>query len=346
MAKISPKDNFLKIAYGGHPEYVPYFTMMGGDYLGEVADVTINPKIFESTQHIPGGKDMWGVPYASGESTNATMPDTRFTLLEDIENWKNVIKAPKGPKVNEIDWEAMYKSDLAASGIDRTQTAVKTGPGFMPFQILVAMMGFTDGLMALATSPEDVSEMLNTMVDYIEPYFNKYIDVYKPDLWYLLDDTCAKLSPFFSVATYREVFKPIYERLAKPANDRGIPIIFHNCGKIEPFVQEMVDFGVAIIEPTQEVNDILMLKDKFKGKCGFVGGWDWCERIPLSYPEYDEEEMRQGVRDVIDKYAPGGGWSIMCGVDTYIGDTAVDELRRILRDECHWYGRKVYGYKD
>ena len=57
MAKVTPKDNFLKLAHGGHPEYVPVYTMMGVPYLGEVADVMLNPPIFTSTQFKDGGYD-------------------------------------------------------------------------------------------------------------------------------------------------------------------------------------------------------------------------------------------------------------------------------------------------
>ena len=39
MAKITPKDNLMRLVGGGHPEYVPVYTMMGEPYLGEAADV-------------------------------------------------------------------------------------------------------------------------------------------------------------------------------------------------------------------------------------------------------------------------------------------------------------------
>ena len=29
MAKITPKDNLMRLVGGGHPEYVPVYTMMG-----------------------------------------------------------------------------------------------------------------------------------------------------------------------------------------------------------------------------------------------------------------------------------------------------------------------------
>jgi len=347
MTKITPKENFMRIVGGGHPEYVPYYTMMGEPYLGEAADAMLNPAIFGETHFVDGGKDMWGVVYRGTEGTaQATMPDTRIINLPDIDDWRDVIKYPDAPKPDEVDWEKLYNDGLKMFGIDRTQSAVKSGPGIMPFQQLVALMGFEGGLMALATDPDEVLNMLHYMVDFLEPYYTRYIDVYKPDLWYILDDTCAKTAPFFSPETYRKVFKPIYERLAKPANDRGIPLVFHNCGYIEPFIDDMYDFGVRLIEPTQSANDMLKLKEKYKGKIGFIGGWEWQVQMPKNYPEFDEEEVRQGVRDVIDKYAPGGGWGIGTWPVSYEGDPVLPVIRQILRDECHWYGRKVYGYKD
>lgn len=347
MAKITPKDNFMRLVGGGHPEYVPYYTMMGEPYLGEAADIALMPAVFGDTSFVDGGKDMWGVPYKATEGTaQATMPDTRITILPEIDDWRSVVKYPDIPKPDEIDWEKLYQDSLNMFRVDRTQTAVKVGPSFSPFMQLVGMMGFAEGLMALYTDPDEVLNMFHHMVDFLEPYFTKYIDVYKPDLWYMLDDACAKDAPFFSPETYKKVFKPIYERLAKPANDRGIPIIFHICGMCEPFIDDMLDFGVKILEPMQESNDILKLKEKYKGQVGFIGGWDWSIRMPTTYPEYDEEEVRQTVRDSIDKFAPGGAYGIITWPISYAGDPALPEIKRILRDECHWYGRKIYGYKD
>ncbi len=344
MAKISPKDNFLKIAYGGMPEYIPYFTMMGEPYLGEAATKMMNPNIFNETHFVDGGKDMWGVTYRAAEGTNnATMPDTSIILLHDIEDWEKVVKFPEVP---DIDFEMQYQKDLQFFQVDREQSAVMSGPGLMPFQTLVGLMGFAGGLMALYEDPDSVSDMLNAMVDFLEPLYTKYIDIYKPDIWYMLDDTCAKTAPFFSVETYRQVFKPVYDRMAKPARERGIPIMFHNCGYVEPFIQDMVDFGVSILEPMQNSNDLMKVKEQYKGKLGLIGGADWALVMPKNYPEYDEEELRQKVRDIIDLNAPGGGYGIYIWPLSYFGDPVIKEVNRILRDECHWYGRKVYGYTE
>ena len=345
MAKITPKDNLMRLVGGGHPEYVPVYTMMGEPYLGEAADVFINAPIFKDTS-FHGGTDMWGVPYKQASSgTNAMMPDTGFHLFEDIADWSKSIKFPEALPVNELDWHGMYENSLKMFHVDREQSAVKCGPGLGPFQELVAMMGFDNGLIALYTDPEEVKAMLNAMVDHIEPYFMKMYEASKPDMWYILDDTCAKQTPFFSPEIYEDVFLPIYKRLARPAMENDIPVVFHNCGYCEPFMEMMTQFNVQILEPTQESNDIMACKERFKGKMSFCGGWDWDLHMPKNYPEFDEEEIRQGVRDAIDKNCKGGAYGFAGGVASRADDAEVaQKINLIVRDEAHWYGRKVYGY--
>ena len=340
MAKVTPKENFLKLRHGGMPDYVPFYAIMGDPYMGESAVSGASVPYFKNTQFQPGGRDIWGVPYAAPNNLGATMPDTSVVTLEDISDWSKVIKFPEPLGT---DPEKVYQETLKR--VDRSQTCLKAGPDFMPFQELVALMGFEGGLMALAEDPEEVSAMLNAMVDHIEPYFYKTFEVFKPDCWAITDDTCAKLMPFFSPETYKEVFLPIYHRLSKPAQDNDVPVLFHNCGKEELFLDFVVEFGVELTEPAQEDNNILMLKEKYKGKLTFMGCWGWGDHIPKGFPDFDEEELRQDVRNTIDKYSVGGGYAF---AGWPIGQKGEEEGQKkayhILRDEVHWYGKKVYGY--
>ncbi len=339
MGKLTPKENYLRLGRGEMPEYVPFYTMMGNEYLGEACVKTLAPAVFSHGQFVDGGYDMWGVRYKADPLTGATLPEPNNFMLEDINDWEKILVFPD--RHDDYDYERMYEHDLRESGIDRNQSAVMASPGLMPFQQLIAFMGFNEGLMATITDPEAVSDMLNAMVDWIEPVMYKTVEYYKPDLWYILDDTCAKQVPFISLDTYQELFLPIYRRLAKPATDRGIPIQFHNCGKCEIFIQDMIDFGVRYWDPAQECNDLIKIKEQYKGKICLCGGWDWDKHMPKTWPEFDEEELRQGVRDSIDKYGKDGGYAFAGGV---LGMTEeAREANRIIRDECHFYGRKVMG---
>jgi len=341
MAKVTPKENFLKLAKGERPYYVPFYSLMGDPYLGECAVKNARVSFFEDTS-FRGGTDMWGVPYAKPSSgIEAAMPETRINILEEISDWSKVVKFPKA---NEVDLEMAYARNL--ENIDRTQSCLATGPHFGPFQELAALMGFEGGLIALAEDPEEVSAMLNAMVDHIMPYYKKVFEVFKPDFWSMSDDSCAKDSPFFSPATYEEVFLPIYMRLAEPAREAGVPVIFHNCGYTTPFLEFMYKFGVRVTEPFQESNDIVKCQEQFKGRMSFVGHWGWGQHIPKNYPDFDEEELRQDIRNTIDECSVHGGYAFAGWPIGVPGDPGVKRAYNIMRDEAHWYGRKVYGYTE
>ena len=198
MAKVTPKENWMKLVNGGTPDYIPYYAMMGDEYLGEAHTKGIFANIFPSTGFQDGGYDMWGVRQVAAPGTNnATMPDVRNILLPEIDEWKEKVKFPEKP-VGRPDYEKMYENSINMFHIDRSRSAVTAGPGFSPFQQLVGMMGFEGGLIALAEDPDTVIEMLNAMIDFMEPYYSEYIDVFKPDLWSLADDSCSKQAPFMS----------------------------------------------------------------------------------------------------------------------------------------------------
>ena len=340
MAKVTAKENFLKLANGIMPDYVPFFSLMGDPYNGEVASVDRMIPFFEENRREDGGRDMWDVPYAmASEGVRATMPDTRINILKDIADWKKVVQFPKA-----LDVDLKHEYDEALKVVDRSRTCLAIGPGFSPFQELVALMGFEGGLMALAEDPDEVKEMLNAMVDHIEPYYKQAYEVFRPDLWRMMDDTCAKMAPFFSPAVYEDVFLPIYMRLAAPARENGVPVLFHNCGYTTPFLEYMYQFGVRITEPFQESNDIIAMKQQFKGRMAFVGHWGWGQHIPKNYPDFDEEELRQDIRNTIDYCSVDGGYGFSGWPIGVPGDPGVKRAYEIMRDEAYWYGKKAYGY--
>ncbi|MCL1803379.1 MAG: hypothetical protein FWG30_07030 [Eubacteriaceae bacterium] len=345
MAKISAKDNFLKLAGGGHPEYVPFFTMMGSEGVREIPIKRAGPAIWGDSRFSGGSKDMWGVTYVATEETaNASLPEPGEFLVNDITKWHETVKRPN--ITENIDWEAMAKADIERINIDRSQTALSCGTVYQPFQQLMAFLGHGEGLIAMSEEPEAVKELQEFMISVTEPYYEKILDYYQPDIWCIGDDTCTEYAPFFSVEMYREFFKPIYTRMAQAAVNRGLPVLFHICGMIEPFVPEMLDFGVKYIEPTQESNDIIGLKEQFKGRVSFIGGFDYGRHVPAGYPNFSEEDLRQDVRDTIDKYSPNGGWGMFAWPISYLGDPVIDEVKKIIWDESDIYGRKVYGYTE
>jgi hypothetical protein len=324
------------------PEYIPIFTMGFPGYNNETSCKIIGPSLFDETHITPaptGRKDIWGVNYVANKETNfACIPEPNNFILEDITKWHDVIKRPAMPE--NIDWSRLCRLDCEKAGLDRTQSAAMCTVGLMPFQQVIAFMGFNNGLMAIFEEPEAFEELLNFMVDVYMPVVQATVDYYDPDILYLLDDTASAFSPFISPDTYRNILKPVYKRLTQPAVDRGIPIQFHNCGKCEEFIGDMLDIGVKIWDPAQVMNKLSSVKDKYGRKIALAGGYDWSP--PGTWPDVDEEYVRQTVRDCIDSYAPGGGFAFFGAALGRYGDETIVQVNKWISDEAYNYGRDYY----
>ncbi|SHI00268.1 Uroporphyrinogen-III decarboxylase [Sporobacter termitidis DSM 10068] len=340
-SKLSPKENYLRLTRGELPEYVPIYTMGFPGYNDEVACKIVGPSLFDETHITPaptGRYDIWGVKYIANQETNfACIPEPNNFILDDITKWHEVIKKPELP---DVDWEKLAKADCERVGLDRAKSAAMGVIGLMPFQQIIAFMGFSNGLMAIYEEPEIFAELLNFMVDVYMPIVQATVDHYDVDLLYLLDDTATAFSPFISPELYRSILKPVYMRLAKPAMDRGIPLQFHNCGRCEDFLDDMLDFGVKIWDPAQTMNDLDGVKKKYGRKIAIAGGYNWVP--PASWPDVDEEEIRQTVRDCIDKYAPDGGFAYFAMALGKYDDTTISKVNAWMSEEAYMYGRDYY----
>jgi len=336
--KKTAKEQFLGMLKGECPQDVMFFTMGMKATRGTAPTRTIGPKLFNDTSRSrEGGKDIWGVPYVSNEETGwQSIPEPGKFMFDDVTKWADYVKAPEMP---DVDWAAMSKADIDTYDF-LNESATICGCGYMPFQQLVAFMGFNNGLMALIEEPEACKELMNYMADFYVPIIEKTLDYYKPDTFYMVDDTASRLNPFMSVDTYNEVLLPIYKRIAKPANDRGIPIGFHNCGRCEDFLPMMYDYGVRFWDPAQSQNDLIKVKKDFNNRMVICGGWD-VDNLS-NWPNTSEEEIRQSVRDCIDELAVGGGLVFKGRIMAAPGDTHCAQVNEWIKDEAITYGENYY----
>ena len=336
---ISPGENYYRLFEGKMPEYVPVFEMV--PYPGvTVAAAMASPRL--GYKNAAGVRtNAWGVEMVSSAETNyAGIPKTWDFILEDICDWRKVIK---NPDLSAIDWKERAREDLEFFKIDRKQSIVLGTTNGGVFQDLMSFMGFSEGLVAMITEPEEVKALFEYLLEYYLELQHKIIEYYSPDAIYLLDDTAAKAGSFISSDVFKELLLPIYKVLIDDAKDHGLPVQFHNCGRCEDTMGMLVEAGVGIWDPVQCTNDIARFKEKYGSRCAVAGCWDW---VPPQ-GEYDEAEIRRQVRETIDKYAPGGAFA-MCGGANIVGEAgdtmcgAMGTIRGWVLDEAYKYGADFY----
>jgi hypothetical protein len=311
-AVLSKKENFMRVLRGEVPEYVPEYNIFWG---------LNRPSVYRERRNPDGsGFDMFGVEYViDGSSIKAALPKPGVFILDDIRRWRDVIKMPD---YSYVDWEKMAKKDIEKLDpeLPRGGSAAPSG-GF--FQTLVAFMGFTEGLIACCSEPDEVKALMEYLADIAVDSAKKFVYYYKPDYGFLADDIAHERNPFVSLEMFRELFAPAWRRYINVFLEAGLPAMHHNCGHFEEFLDDIVDMGFNGWDPVQPSNDADAIKQKYGNKLALCGGFDPAPFLPI-YDGVTEEEVRAAVKDLLDRLAPGGGYAFSGAV---MGDSPVAKER-------------------
>jgi len=97
-----------------------------------------------------------------------------------------------------------------------------------------------------------------------------------PDgIWYY-EDMGFKQHPFMSPRMYREIIQPGHARTFEWAHARGLPVIVHSCGYVEPLVPGLLEAGMDCLQviEVKAGMDLLRLYQNYGDRLSFMGGID------------------------------------------------------------------------
>jgi len=229
-------------------------------------------------------------------------------------NWtskRDLGKYPFWPDPTEFD-VAKGKREEARNLYENTEYAIVADSYFslFPFNLYPQICGFEKWLMDMKLNPEFFFALSDKLLE-LGLAFNKeffkavgdYIDVAV-----VYDDMGTQENLFMSVKDYRKFIKPytkqIIEEIKKYTKAK---ILMHSCGSIYEIIPDLIEIGVDILNPVQpraKRMEPWRLKKEFGRDISFWGGIDIQELLPHG----TVEEVKKGVREVIEVYAPGGGY--------------------------------------
>jgi uroporphyrinogen decarboxylase len=154
------------------------------------------------------------------------------------------------------------------------------------------------------TIAEDVLEQhLIPFYDLLLEDTGDYVDVVG-----ISDDLGAQNGLIFSPKTYRELFKPLHQRLVDHIRRlTDAKIYMHSDGSIFPLLPDLIEIGVDGLNPVQYTAkdmDLTRLKQEFGKDLGFFGGV--VENAALSFQSIDE--VRQLVEENVSILKRDGGF--------------------------------------
>jgi uroporphyrinogen decarboxylase len=270
--------------------YVEYFDL---DYIGRIR-VDNSPrypeKVLEDTPEYTVYTTQWGLTLKSFKNATSTPAYVDFTIT-DMERWQEAKKLMT-PSKDRIDWDYLRRNypvwrqrgywieALLWFGFDVTHSWA---------------VGTEQLLMAMITDPSWCVDMFNHFLDVNLALLEQVWQAgYTFDSVFWYDDMGYKKNQFFSLQTYRQLLKPVHQRAIDWAHAKGIKAHLHSCGDINPFVPELIEMGLDVLNPLEVKAgmDPLELKKKYGNKLVLHGG---INAVNWDNPDLLREEIESKV---------------------------------------------------
>ncbi|OGJ93695.1 MAG: methylcobamide--CoM methyltransferase [Candidatus Raymondbacteria bacterium RifOxyC12_full_50_8] len=187
--------------------------------------------------------------------------------------------------------------------------------------------------------------MENLMIDYFDnmdklkelgwklvEFYTVIIDRYAAlgfDGIFSSDDLGHQAGPMMDPDCFRELYLPLYKEVIGHAHRKGMHFLLHSCGDNTLLMDMLIEAGLDVFHPIQKgCMDEKATNEKFGAKMSFLAGVD----VQHLLPEGSVEEVRKGVRDLIDAlWKPEGGLLLAAG-NGIMPDTPLENIDAMLRE--------------
>ncbi|HSR28975.1 MAG TPA: uroporphyrinogen decarboxylase family protein [Anaerolineae bacterium] len=180
----------------------------------------------------------------------------------------------------------------------------------------IYLVGFENWLIRVLKDTEFVEALLDKITDIAMALDRvglqataRYLQIFKISG----DDFGMQTGPLYSPKTFRSLFLPRLRRRWAAARayldevNPRIKILFHSCGGIRPFIPDLIDIGLQILDPVQPRAAGMAsaeLKQEFGDRLTFHGGVDEQQVLPFG----SEQDVELEVIRCLEAFAQGGGY--------------------------------------
>lgn len=269
----------------------------------------------------------WGERYVYFDSEFGPVRDdiegalSKAETLEDLEAF---------PWISNDDYDY---SDLSAQCDRYEGRAILYGSGDI-WQRPGLVRGMGNFLMDMYDHPEFCHYLSKRYTDfYVEDYRRAFEKSGKRiDIFLIYSDLGSQRAPLISKAMLDEFVLPYLRKIAAAIHEMGAKFFFHSCGMIEPFIPQLIQCGVDILDPLQPCAEQMQpeaLQAAYGGKVCFHGGIDIQSVIVRGTPE--------DVRKTVARYrkAFAARRYICCPSHLFQVDTPIENMRALYEEINH-----------
>lgn len=220
--------------------------------------------------------------------------------LADIKNY-DTYRFPD-PQIAEESGFELFSQLIAKDG---EEYAILGGVPTTIFEAAWYLRGLEQFYMDLYLNRDFANDLMDKAMHYHLDISKKLVKMGVDIIWWG-DDVANEAGPAMQPELYRELIKPKYAYMVQEVKkiNPNVKIAYHCDGKIEWLLDDLVDWGVDILNPIQpDANDAAGIKKRYGDKLSFWGNVD--TRTIMS--EGSCREVAEEVRNVAETLGKGGG---------------------------------------
>jgi uroporphyrinogen decarboxylase len=161
-----------------------------------------------------------------------------------------------------------------------------------------SIFGFENFMTMLFDERDLIEEVLEMHANHYVAMAERLVE-YPLTFFYVGDDLAYKTSTLIRPQLLREMWTPRMRRVFEPALRKGIPILFHSDGNIEALIPDLLDMGIAALNPIEPYGmDIRQIKRRYGRNLTLVGNLDVGGALSEGTPDDVRAEARQLIDDV------------------------------------------------
>src|ERR1035438_918825 len=191
--------------------------------------------------------------------------------------------------------------------------------------------GWEEMFVDMAERPEWLHFLCRKFTDfYLEDYTRAgEITDGRIDLYLVISDLGSQHGPLISLAMFRRFVAPYVKEMIERIHSLGGRAMFHSCGMVRPFIPDLIELGVDVLDPIQPTGPEMQpegLKRDFGDRLSFHGGMDMQNLLPHATPAQVEAEARRYC-----EVAGAGGGYILGPAHLFQPDVPPDNILAVYR---------------
>ncbi|MCX6900276.1 MAG: hypothetical protein NT105_16460 [Verrucomicrobia bacterium] len=255
-------------------------------------------------REVGGGlfENFWGERYVYNQTPWGPMREDAKGALAGANSFAELEAFP-WPKPDCLD-----RSQLKAQCVRYENHALLYGFADI-WQRPALVRGWEGMFMDMAEQPEWAHFLSRKFTDFYLEDYTRVAEITngRIDLYLVISDLGTQRGPLISAAMFREFIAPYLKEMTGLIHRLGGRALYHSCGTIQPFIPELIECGVDVLDPIQPTCPEMQpesLKREFGERLSFHGGIDMQNLLPKATPAEVEAEARRYC-EVLGK---GGGY--------------------------------------